>query len=84
MHKSIVLLVGLAIAGCSQPVITDIQHDKLRVRAHNPEEALVEARRGCKIYGRWPVMISQACVTSPCTLKEYLVACVPEVEGRPS
>lgn len=75
-------LAVLPLVACSKPVVTDIGQDRLKVQAHSVEEALTQARRGCGLYGRHAVMVNETCITVPCTLKEYLVACVPVVDRQ--
>lgn len=84
------VLTLVLLSGCiaQRPVISDIQHDVIKVQI-NPnlffkrpteQEVLQEAARGCGIYGRVPSnIISQRnfAVGAYEARTEYLIACAP-------
>jgi hypothetical protein len=51
----------LVAAGCSGPVITDISSESLTVlkRGYHDDEVRVEAARGCGLYGKRAIPISE-------------------------
>jgi hypothetical protein len=71
-------VIALAVlAGCAQPVISDINDSSLRVvqRLGTPmEQVHAEAKRGCNIYGKTPMPISHKCLDGYCFTKQHLYA----------
>lgn len=77
--KSLVALAALMTAACAAPaVISDISDSSLKLQANNytpPAEILAEADRGCALYNKEPVRISERCMDGYCSYKEVLFAC---------
>ena len=80
----ILLLFSFLIIGCSttfsQPVIKDLEDDKVIVRyqyeemfgaAPSQESIELEAQRGCKIHGKVATEISKSCVNNT----DYQIIC---------
>jgi hypothetical protein len=79
--KTIKLLTigALSLLGaCAGPAISDIATDKVKVQASNLDLATPEAERGCSLYKRHPVYLSQRRIpTGPYTsVNEFLFACM--------
>lgn len=74
------LVAGLlSLGACAPPAISDIATDKVKVQSEvdDPKAATAEAAKGCAIYNRVPVPISQRRIrTGPySSVIEYLFAC---------
>lgn len=74
------VLLGVALAGCANAVISDIGQDKVKVVATGSDMKMIgaEAEKGCAIYDRTPIPISKRCMDGYCTQTEYLFACKPK------
>ena len=76
----VTFILGLFVAGCAptQPVISDISDSSLEVQTGlGTTDAMVaqEARRGCGLYEKKAVRISQRCLDQYCIRKAILFAC---------
>ncbi len=84
------LLAGVCLTGCfaQQPVISDIQHDVVKIQIDpnilmkqpTRAEVLAEAKRACGIYNRIPsqVLSQRRFSVGPYEARiEYLIACSP-------
>ena len=79
MKQVLLLLAGLALAGCAtRAVISDLETDKVKVQHNNqPDDTLVmkTANDGCRIHNRYALAISSRCLDQYCINKETLFAC---------
>lgn len=77
LKRMSVLALALALAACANAVISDIATDKVKVVASGGDQKMImgEAEKGCAIYKRTPIAISNRCIDAYCTQKEYLFAC---------
>ena len=80
------LIMTFALGGCASAVITDIGEDKVRVHEWgNPDLAYAEAKRGCEIYNREPVAVSEFKGSDSWGLsRNFLFACKPNMVARPN
>ena len=70
--------IGLFLTGCTgSAVLTDLTQDKVAVQATyaNQTQVRAEANRGCAMYGRRAVPVSDQCLDSTCTSQRFLFAC---------
>lgn len=78
-HVLILAALSIVLAGCvTQAVVSDLESDKVKVRATGNDMAVImaEARRGCAMHGRTPRQVSFVCLDNYCINKEYLFACI--------
>jgi hypothetical protein len=77
------LSLAVAVSGCAQAVIADLEEDKVIVEASGNDHSLIqaEARKGCQIHGREPVSISYSCMDQYCIRARYLFACKEVVQS---
>lgn len=76
MRKIFVVIV-LVAGACTDVAISDIGTDKVKVQGRTAQRDKVntEAARGCALYNRSPTYLSERCVDTYCTVKEFLFAC---------
>lgn len=76
MRASIVLSV-LMLAGCYAPAISEISNNAVRVQyaVDNTSGVDAEATKGCAVYGKQAVRISDRCASDNCYVREALYAC---------
>jgi hypothetical protein len=74
----IFLLLFFVLVGCAgEPAVADISQDKVLVHGNgaNQSQVLAEAQRGCGMFNRGAVFMSQRCMDQYCIQKAYLFAC---------
>lgn len=78
MKRIMIMATVAAVAACSAPpAMLDMSQDRVIVMGNNSGQPAVraEAARGCGLYNRTPVFMSQSCVGEYCLQKRYLFAC---------
>ena len=69
---------ALGLAGCAHPAINDIDDSHVKVfvpLGSSAQEVTAEAARGCAVYTKTAVPISQSCADQNCFHKQALFAC---------
>lgn len=75
--RSLIFLFILVLAGCYAPAISEISDSGVRVQyaVDNVSGIDAEAAKGCAIYGKQAVRLSDRCASDNCYVREALYAC---------
>jgi hypothetical protein len=72
-----VLIILLALAGCYAPAISEISDSAVRVQyaVDNTSGVDAEAAKGCALYGKQSIRLSDRCASDNCYVREALYSC---------